>query len=153
MSSREIDRRTFLLTTGKWLALAGLASGLGPALSACSRFAPDESSTTAVTQAPTATTAGAGTTTSVAASSGTTSSSGTASSGTTSSSEGATTTEFVQPDVAVARGESVEKNIRAAIALLGGMERFVKKGGTVVVKPNVLTGRPPEYATTTSPEL
>ncbi len=33
------------------------------------------------------------------------------------------------------------------------MERFVKKGGKVVVKPNVLTGRPPEYATTTSPEL
>ncbi len=41
--------------------------------------------------------------------------------------------------------------MRAAIALLGGMERFVKKGGKVVVKPNVLTGRPPEYATTTSP--
>lgn len=149
MSSREIDRRTFLLTTGKWLALAGLASGFGPALSACSRFAPEESSTTAVTQASTATTAGAATTTSVATSSAT--SSGTTAS-TTASGEGATTTEFVQPDVAVAKGESVEKNMRAAIALLGGMERFVKKGGTVVVKPNVLNGRPPEFATTTSPE-
>ena len=57
------------------------------------------------------------------------------------------------PDLAVAKGEVVEKNLRAAIALLGGMERFVKKDGKVVVKPNVLTGRPPEYATTTSPEL
>jgi uncharacterized protein (DUF362 family) len=31
------------------------------------------------------------------------------------------------------------------------MERFVKSGAKVVVKPNVLTGRPPEYATTTNP--
>ena len=147
MSSREIDRRTFLLTTGKWLALAGLASGLGPALSACSRFAPQESSTTAVTQGTGTTTAAAAgaTTTSVAASSGT--SAPAAASGGSSA-----TSAFVPPDVAVAKGESVEKNMRAAIALLGGMERFVKKGGTVVVKPNVLTGRPPEYATTTSPE-
>jgi len=31
------------------------------------------------------------------------------------------------------------------------MERFVKQGARVVVKPNVITGRPPEYATTTNP--
>jgi uncharacterized protein (DUF362 family) len=158
MSSREIDRRTFLLTTGKWLALAGLAGGLGPAISACSRFAPAESSTTAVTQETGPTTAvGAGTTTTSVAASSNTASSNNSSSGTSpsssASSESATTTASTHPDVAVAKGESVEKNMRAAIALLGGMERFVKKGGTVVVKPNVLTGRPPEYATTTSPEL
>jgi uncharacterized protein (DUF362 family) len=57
------------------------------------------------------------------------------------------------PDLAVIKGDSVDKNVRAALALLGGMERFVAKGGKVVVKPNVLTGRPPQFATTTSPEL
>jgi uncharacterized protein (DUF362 family) len=43
--------------------------------------------------------------------------------------------------------------VRAALAALGGMERFVKRGDNVVVKPNVLTGRAPQYATTTNPQV
>jgi hypothetical protein len=47
----------------------------------------------------------------------------------------------------------VDKNVRAAIALLGAWSASWPKAASVVVKPNVLTGRPPEYATTSSPEL
>ena len=55
------------------------------------------------------------------------------------------------PDLVVVNGEAPDQNVRAAISRLGGMERFVKRDAKVVVKPNVLTGRPPEYATTTNP--
>lgn len=55
------------------------------------------------------------------------------------------------PDLSVVTGEDPEANVRAAIAALGGMARFVKPGARVVVKPNVLTGRPERYATTTNP--
>jgi uncharacterized protein (DUF362 family) len=57
------------------------------------------------------------------------------------------------PDLAVWKGDDPEANVRAAIAALGGMERFVKRGAKVVVKPNVLTGRAPKFATTTNPQL
>lgn len=36
---------------------------------------------------------------------------------------------------------------------LGGIERFVKKGSTVLVKPNMSFPNPPEMATTTDPRL
>ncbi len=38
-----------------------------------------------------------------------------------------------------------------AINAMGGMERFVKKGGTVVVKPNIGWDRTPEQAANTNP--
>jgi len=38
-----------------------------------------------------------------------------------------------------------------AIGAMGGMERFVKKGGTVVVKPNIGWDRTPEQAANTNP--
>ncbi len=142
-----MDRRTFLLTTGRWLLLASLA----PAVSGCARLlrASDNQDHTTETEGASSRTTGP----TSPAKSGTVSPSGTSPSGTVSTAGGTSTTAFVPPDLAVVKGEVVEKNLRAAIALLGGMERFVKKGGKVVVKPNVLTGRPPEYATTTSPEL
>jgi uncharacterized protein (DUF362 family) len=43
--------------------------------------------------------------------------------------------------------------VRAAVAALGGMARFVKRDALVVVKPNVLTGRAPQYATATNPDV
>jgi uncharacterized protein (DUF362 family) len=57
------------------------------------------------------------------------------------------------PDLAVRRGDDPAANVRAAIAGLGGMSRFVKPGNRVVVKPNVLTGRAPKYATSTNPQV
>jgi uncharacterized protein (DUF362 family) len=40
-----------------------------------------------------------------------------------------------------------------ALAELGGMERFVKKGQTVVIKPNISFDAPPERGSNTDPEL
>ncbi|MCE5203163.1 MAG: DUF362 domain-containing protein [Coriobacteriales bacterium] len=56
------------------------------------------------------------------------------------------------PDLAVFRGEDPAQNTRAAVLALGGMERFVKPGARVVIKPNIITGREPELATTTNPQ-
>lgn len=55
------------------------------------------------------------------------------------------------PDLAYFQGGTPEANVRAAVGALGGMGRFVRSGDHVVVKPNVLTGRAPELATTTNP--
>ncbi|PKQ36898.1 MAG: cytoplasmic protein [Actinobacteria bacterium HGW-Actinobacteria-1] len=55
------------------------------------------------------------------------------------------------PDLAVYTGDDPAANVRAAVAALGGMDRFVKRGARVVIKPNVIVGRAPELATTTNP--
>ena len=57
------------------------------------------------------------------------------------------------PGLAVFRGGDPAANVRASIDALGGMERFVRRGARVVVKPNVLTSKAPEYAATTNPEV
>ena len=59
----------------------------------------------------------------------------------------------VIPDLAVYRGSDPAANVRAAIAALGGMKRFVKRGARVAIKPNLLTARAPEYAVTTNPAV
>ena len=64
-----------------------------------------------------------------------------------------TTTSLATPDLAVVTGDDPAANVRAALAMLGGMGRFVAKGNKVVLKPNVLTGRAPEYAVTTNPQV
>ncbi len=58
----------------------------------------------------------------------------------------------VLPSLAIAHGTEHEKTIRAAMAALGGMERFVQKGDVVMIKPNVAFDRPPALAATTHPE-
>jgi len=57
------------------------------------------------------------------------------------------------PLVVMAKGVSPTKLARASVAALGGMGAFVKKGETVVVKPNIGWDRKPEYAANTHPEL
>jgi uncharacterized protein (DUF362 family) len=56
------------------------------------------------------------------------------------------------PDVAVVKGPAAA-SAREAVRLLGGMGRFVKPGGKVVIKPNMSFAHPPENATNTSPEV
>lgn len=46
-------------------------------------------------------------------------------------------------------GRSVER----AVALIGGIGRFVKPGAKVLIKPNMLAGKAPEKAVTTHPEV
>ena len=58
----------------------------------------------------------------------------------------------VLPSLAIAHGTEHEKTIRAALAALGGMERFVKHGDVVMIKPNVAFDRPPALAATTHPD-
>ncbi|MCX7681176.1 MAG: DUF362 domain-containing protein [Anaerolineae bacterium] len=58
--------------------------------------------------------------------------------------------------LAVARGEGVSPTelTRRAIAAVGGIERFVKRGDDVIVKPNICNAyHGPEYASTTNPEV
>jgi uncharacterized protein (DUF362 family) len=58
------------------------------------------------------------------------------------------------PHLVVSRGESPAAITEAAVAALGGMERFVKKGYDVIIKPNICTDSYPyEYAATTNPEV
>jgi uncharacterized protein (DUF362 family) len=58
------------------------------------------------------------------------------------------------PDLIVARGTDPEQMARQALAALGGMERFVKAGNHVIVKPNICHGYYSyEYAATTNPWL
>jgi uncharacterized protein (DUF362 family) len=55
-------------------------------------------------------------------------------------------------DLVVARSGEPEQLVRRALAALGGMERFVKPGDDVVVKPNICVAyHTYEYAATTNP--
>ena len=59
-----------------------------------------------------------------------------------------------QAYLAVARGADPAAITKAAIASLGGMERFVQSGDDVIVKPNICVAyHPPEYAATTNPTV
>jgi len=56
------------------------------------------------------------------------------------------------PDLVVARGGEPEQLVRRALAALGGMERFVRPGDNVIVKPNICVAyHTYEYAATTNP--
>jgi uncharacterized protein (DUF362 family)/Pyruvate/2-oxoacid:ferredoxin oxidoreductase delta subunit len=47
----------------------------------------------------------------------------------------------------------VEGSIRRSIALLGGIDKFIKPGSKVLVKPNLLMAKDPECAIDTHPEV
>ncbi len=56
--------------------------------------------------------------------------------------------------LAVARGTDPAEITRRAIAAVGGMERFVKSGADVIIKPNICTDYYSfEYAATTNPTV
>jgi uncharacterized protein (DUF362 family) len=59
-----------------------------------------------------------------------------------------------QAYMSVARGEDPTAITEAAIQALGGMERFVRSGYDVIIKPNVCTNYHTfEYAATTNPQV
>jgi uncharacterized protein (DUF362 family)/Pyruvate/2-oxoacid:ferredoxin oxidoreductase delta subunit len=47
----------------------------------------------------------------------------------------------------------VLEGLRQTITLIGGIENFVKSGDHVLLKPNLLYGKPPEKAVTTHPSI
>lgn len=55
--------------------------------------------------------------------------------------------------VAVASGGAPGENARKAVAALGGMGAFVRRGDVVVVKPNIGWDRTPEQAANTHPDV
>ncbi|MCX6552220.1 MAG: DUF362 domain-containing protein [Acidobacteria bacterium] len=57
------------------------------------------------------------------------------------------------PELVVAQGESPQALVQRALLDIGGMGRFVARGETVVVKPNIAWDRSPEQAATTHPEV
>ncbi len=58
-----------------------------------------------------------------------------------------------QSTVSVAEGKDYAAITRNAINAVGGIQKFVKAGDTVVVKPNLGLDRRPEYAANTHPEV
>jgi uncharacterized protein (DUF362 family) len=57
------------------------------------------------------------------------------------------------PLAAAARGGAPSDNVRRAVAALGGIERFVRPGETVLLKPNIGWDRLPEQAANTDPQV
>ncbi|MDD5425031.1 MAG: DUF362 domain-containing protein [candidate division Zixibacteria bacterium] len=62
------------------------------------------------------------------------------------------------PKVAVVKANSYERRylderLRDLLRLIGGLESYVKPGMKVLLKPNLLSAKPPEWAITTHPEL
>jgi uncharacterized protein (DUF362 family) len=56
--------------------------------------------------------------------------------------------------MAVARGDDPATLTRRAVKAVGGMERFVKSGQSVIIKPNICVAyHGPEYAATTNPQV
>ncbi len=49
--------------------------------------------------------------------------------------------------------DEVRKAVFRAVELLGGIEKFIKYGDTVLIKPNLLSARLPEEAVCTHPEV
>lgn len=57
------------------------------------------------------------------------------------------------PDLVAVRGGTPEAMFERGMRIIGGMGRFVKRGQTVVVKPNMSWDLAPEYGVNTSPAL
>lgn len=58
-----------------------------------------------------------------------------------------------RPDLVAVKDGSPAQMFERGIGALGGMERFVKKGQTVLVKPNIGWDKTPVEGATTNPEL
>ena len=66
----------------------------------------------------------------------------------------ATTPTGNQAYLSVAHGADPAAILKAALASLGGMQRFVKPGQDVIIKPNICVDyHPAEYAATTNPDV
>jgi len=55
--------------------------------------------------------------------------------------------------IGVARGEDVPAMVRAAVNAIGGIDRFIRRGDVVVIKPNVAFERAAILGATTNPEV
>ncbi len=65
----------------------------------------------------------------------------------------AVTAENPLLDLAVVKNGTPAQMVRKVVEMLGGMSKFVKKGQSVIVKPNIGWDRRPEQAANTNPEV
>ncbi len=56
-------------------------------------------------------------------------------------------------DIGVVTCADIDTAVRGAVAAVGGIEKFVKRGDNVAVKPNLSFASPVERATTTNPQV
>ncbi len=61
--------------------------------------------------------------------------------------------ESAMPDLVAVKGGEPDAMFDAAVNALGGMKKFVKKGQSVLVKPNIGWDVAPEYGANTNPRL
>ncbi len=59
----------------------------------------------------------------------------------------------VDPTLAVVKGQDIAATVRAAVDALGGIDAFVKPGDIVFLKPNMSFPNPPEWGSTTHPDV
>lgn len=64
----------------------------------------------------------------------------------------------MDPKVSITRAKTYDRDeilfaVRKAVDLLGGISNYVKKGEKILLKPNVLSARPPESGVNTHPEV
>ncbi len=60
---------------------------------------------------------------------------------------------FGTPDLVAVKNGEPDAMFKQAITMMGGMKKFVKKGQTVLIKPNISFPRTPEIGATTNPLL
>jgi uncharacterized protein (DUF362 family) len=58
-----------------------------------------------------------------------------------------------QIEIIVSEGNDPDSLVEKGFKAMGGIEKFVKKGSSVVIKPNFSVNRKPEDAATTNPQL
>jgi uncharacterized protein (DUF362 family) len=58
-----------------------------------------------------------------------------------------------EPSLAIVKGGDIAANVRKAVDSLGGIRTFVKEGDIVLLKPNMSFPNPPEWGSTTHPEV
>jgi len=63
------------------------------------------------------------------------------------------TAQKVPPELALVEGESPSAITKEALKILGGMQKFIKRGDKVLIKPNIGWDRTPEMAACTNPEV
>ncbi len=65
----------------------------------------------------------------------------------------ATSDAFTEPALSMVKGTDIAAGVRAAVDALGGIGTFVRPGDIVFLKPNVSFPNPPEWGSTTHPEV
>ncbi len=57
------------------------------------------------------------------------------------------------PAISIVHGSDRRQSVTRALEALGGIERFIKRGDRVVLKPNIAFASPPSLSATTHPDL